>query len=68
MKLPKELFVRIVTPENGTASWFQTNLSEDDVMDGEDGPEDIGVYRLVETKRLHKVITPVSTPRKRRVR
>jgi hypothetical protein len=65
MKLPKELFIRIDNPPNGPV-WFLAADTLEKAMDDTDGPEEIGVYRLVETKRLRKVVTPVERTQKRR--
>jgi hypothetical protein len=65
MKLPKQLFVRVATPPNGSP-WFQANATLDAVMDEGDGPETIGVYQLVETTRVEKILQVVGTPKRTR--
>ena len=56
-KLPKQLFVRIeIDPNDKDASWFSASDTLEGAMSDNDGPEMVGVYQLVETKRVEKVI------------
>lgn len=53
-KLPATLYVRIDHPENGDA-WFSCEDTLEASLE-DDGPDDVGVYRLVEVKRVRKTI------------
>lgn len=56
-KLPKQLFVRIeIDPNDKDMSWFSASDTVEGVMSNNDGPEAVGFYKLMETKRVEKVI------------
>jgi len=54
-KLPKELHVRWADADRGDDPWLTASATLDGVMD-DDGPHNVGVYKLVEVKRAQKVI------------
>jgi len=67
MALPKELFVRLDVPENNDAcAWFVAADTLEKAMEGEDGPEEIGIYQLVEIRTMQKILTALPPERKAR--
>ena len=55
--LPKQLFVRLEIPDNDRDNaYFSAHDKLEDSMADSDGPEEVGVYQLVETKHVKKVI------------
>ena len=66
-KLPKQLFVRIEIDSNDKdSSWFSASDTLEGAMSDNDGPEAVGVYQLVETKRVEKVIQVASAAKPRK--
>lgn len=60
-KLPKQLFVKIeMDPNDKGISYFMAADTLDGLMD-DDGPETVGIYKLVETTRVEKVIQPAKS-------
>lgn len=54
-KLPKELHVRWEENDRNDEPWLIASARLDGVME-DDGPHDVGVYKLVEVKRAEKII------------
>ena len=66
-KLPTQLFVRSeIDPNDKDASWFSASDTLEASMSDTDGPETVGVYQLVETKRVEKVIQVASAAKSRK--
>ena len=64
MKMPKELFCKIVRDERGIdAPWLSAEQTIEDAMGDDTGPEAIGVYRLVEIKTVRRKMEIVSIKR-----
>lgn len=57
MKLPKTLFCKIVKGDRNDADWLSAEASIEDCMSDDVGPIDIGVYELVQTRRVERKLT-----------
>lgn len=63
MKLPKQVFVKVVTGDNDDP-WLSADTSLDKTMGDDIEPTDIGVYQLVEVQRVARPIQAVQNTRK----
>jgi len=62
MKLPKELFVKIEEMQND-APFLSADASLESCVGDDTGPLTVGVYRLVETKRVHRKLEVIGRGR-----
>ena len=65
MKLPKQVFCKVVPGDRGDEAWLSAAASLDGAMGDDIEATDIGVYQLVEVTRVARPIQTVQKTRKR---
>jgi hypothetical protein len=64
MKMPKELFCKIVTDARCVdAPWLAAEASLENAVGDDVGPLSVGVYRLVEIKRVRRTLEVIGKGR-----